>query len=367
MNSATVINSNEAFEPNLKKDPRLVYRKVRARMLYEASALCNDITQNRGLVFFLLSEAQWRGLPGNTTQDAAGNDVYAVGYDVLNPIPIPANNASAIAVKVYDINTTNQREVLKALANFTRKTINTLASDDISFLSDPDLGMMNVVLRDMFAHMENKYGVLNQSDFNLIFERLETVKSPTQDYSVLAELHRDLHSLLAGAGQISTEYNKTKYLADALKHDPAGQYAIEIFYRSFPAIPDRLFEDLVGIINLHAPTFIITNSTLGYSNAMSTTASALAAPLDAAGHAQLIAKHQKELAALNKKNGVVPRPRSSPKPAGHKYCYIHGYQKSHSGADCNVLKANAQKQYTAQHLAATDHLSPAGGNPNVRG
>ena len=99
MNSATVINSNEAFEPNLKKDPRLVYRKVRARMLYEASALCNnDITQNRGLVFFLLSEAQWRGLSGNTTQDVAGNDSYAVGYDVLNPIPIPANNASAIAV-----------------------------------------------------------------------------------------------------------------------------------------------------------------------------------------------------------------------------------------------------------------------------
>jgi len=102
MNSATVINSNEAFEPNLKKDLRLVYRKVRARMLYEASALCNDITQNRGLVFFLLLEAQWwRGLPGNTTQDAVGNDVFTVGYDVLNPIHIPANNASAIAVKVY--------------------------------------------------------------------------------------------------------------------------------------------------------------------------------------------------------------------------------------------------------------------------
>ena len=367
MTSATVPNSNEAFEPNLKKDPRLVYRKVRARMLYEASALCNDITQNRGLVFFLLSEAQWRGLPGNTTQDANGNDVFAVGYDVLNPIPIPANNVSAIAVKVYDITTTNQRDVLKALANFTRKTVNTLASDDISLLSDPDLGMMNVTLREMFAHLENKYGVLNQSDFNLIFERLETAKAPTQDYSVLAELHRDLHSLLAGAGQVSTEYNKTKYLADALKHDPAGLYAIEIFYRSFPAIPDRLFVDLVEIINLHAPTFIATNSTLGYSNAMATTASALAAPIDAAGHAQIIAKHQKELAALNKKNGVAPRSRPSSKSAGNKYCYIHGYQKSHIGADCNVLKANAQKQYTAQHLAATDHLNPAGGNSNVRG
>ena len=100
------------------------------------------------------------------------------------------------------------------------------------------------------------------------------------------------------------------------------------------------------------------SSLLGYSNAMATTASALAAPLmDAAGHAQIIAKHQKELAALNKKNGVVPRPRSSPKTTGHKYCYGHGYQKSHIGTDCNVLiKANAQRQYTAQqHLAATDH------------
>ena len=368
MNSAAVINSNEAFEPNLKKDPRLVWRKLRARILYEASTLCNDITNNRGLLFFVLSQAEWRALPGNTTQDVAGNDVYVAGYDVVTVIPVPANNASAITVKVYDISTTNQREVLRSLAQLTRKTVNTLASDDISFLSDPDYGMINVVMRDLFAHMANKYGVLNQSDFNLIFEKLDTVKTPTQDFSVLAELHRDLHGLLASAGQVSTEYLKTKYLADALKHDPAGLYAIEIFYRSFPAIPDRTFEDLVEILTLHAPTFIATNSTLGYSNAMATTASALAAPLmDAAGHAQIIAKHQKELAALNKKNGVAPRPRSSPKTTGHKYCYVHGYQKSHIGADCNVLKANAQKQYTAQHLAATDHLTPAGGNPNVRG
>ena len=125
--------------------------------------------------------------------------------------------------------------------------------------------MINVVMRDLFAHMANKYGVLNQSDFNLIFEKLDTVKTPTQDFSVLAELHRDLHGLLAGAGQVSTEYLKTKYLADALKHDPAGLYAIEIFYRSFPAIPDRTFEDLVEILTLHAPTFIATNSILGYS------------------------------------------------------------------------------------------------------
>jgi len=367
MNSAIVTSSNEAFEPNLKKDPRLVYRKLRARLIYEVSTLCNDITHNRGLIFFLFSLIMFRALPGNTTQDAAGNNVFVEGYDILTPIAVPPDGASAIAVKVYDMSTSDKKEVLKNLAAVTRKLINSLAPDDISELSDELYGMMNVTLRQLFFHLENKYGVLNQADFDKIFEQLQTLKSPTQEYSALAELHRDLHALLAAAGQVSTEYSKTQYLLQALQNDPAGKYAIEIFLRNFPAIPDRTFEDLVGIVILHAPTFIATNSTLGYSNAMATTASALAAPIDAAGHAQIIAKHQKELAALNKKNGVAPRPRSSPKTAGNKYCYIHGYQKSHIGADCNVLKANAQKQYTAQHLAATDHLNPAGGKPNVRG
>ena len=96
MNSADVIISNDAFEPTLKKDPRLVWRKIRARILYEASTLCNDITQNRGLMFFVLPLVKWRALPGNTTQDAAGNDVFAEGYDVVvTAIPVLAHSTLA--------------------------------------------------------------------------------------------------------------------------------------------------------------------------------------------------------------------------------------------------------------------------------
>jgi hypothetical protein len=57
---------------------------------------------------------------------------------MVTAIQVLANNASAVTVKVYDINTINQREVLRSLVQLTRKTANTLASDDISFLSDPD-------------------------------------------------------------------------------------------------------------------------------------------------------------------------------------------------------------------------------------
>ena len=105
----------------------------------------------------------------------------------------------------------DKKEVLKNIAAITRKFINSLAPDDISELSDNLYGMMNVTLRQLFLHTEAKYGVLNQSDFDQIFEKLQTLKSPTQKYSALAELyHRVLHSLLAGASQVFTEYSKTQ-------------------------------------------------------------------------------------------------------------------------------------------------------------
>ena len=122
--------------------------------------------------------------------------------------------------------------------------------------------MNTTLLRQLSLHTEAKYGVLNnQSDFDQIFEKLQTlIKSPNQEYSAFAKLYRDLHSFLAGAGQVSTEYSKTQYLLQALQNDPAGKYAIEICFCTFPAIPDRTFEDLVGILIFHAPTFIPTTS-----------------------------------------------------------------------------------------------------------
>ena len=73
----------------------------------------------------------------------------------------------------------DKKEVLKNIAAITRKFINSLAPDDISELSDELYGMMNVTLRQLFLHTEGKYGVLNQSDFGQIFEKLQTFKSAT--------------------------------------------------------------------------------------------------------------------------------------------------------------------------------------------
>jgi hypothetical protein len=102
--------------------------------------------------------------------------------------------------------------------------------------------------------------------------------------------------------------------------------------------------------------------------------SAFAAPTDEITLAQLIAKSQKELAALKKRNGTsaaVALPNLPPAPTPRtggtlKYCYKHGYNYSHAGPKCKFLLGSPQL-YTAQHLNAKDHTTPAGGNPNTQG
>jgi len=370
-----ITSSTLGFEPNLKVTPRLVYRLFRASVIAELSESCSEIIDQYGLLFFMLSDDQWAALPGITTLDG-GNDVIAPGYDIIAPLVQPANN-NALALELYKNQRDERKVVKKAIKDVTRKFVNSLPADDISILSDREgmFGMMNVTLQQLFAHTEQKYATLNQADFDHIFEELQKPKSPSQDYTALAEKHRGLHLLLAAAHQVSTEYSKTKYFMQALKEDPAGIYATEIYVRAYPAIPDRTFDDLVDITIVHAPNYVATTASLGYNNAMmaSHTASANAAaiPTDEASLAALISLHQKNLSAMRRKNGNAStagprnqRSQQTPTTTAPKYCHKHGYQHSHLGSACLVMLNNPQ-QFTAQHLTATDPSMPPGGNTAV--
>ena len=370
MYSAISTTSNEAFEPNLKSTPRLVYQRFRHNLIDYASGICNEITGSTGIVAFIFSAAQWADIPGNSIPNAAGVMVIQPIYDLTTPIVAPVGAAANAAVKMYEIARFERNEVQKAIAALKRRLINSLPPSAISELSHPLYGMMTVSPQQIFAHLETNYSVLNQEDFDVIFTRLQAPKLATHDYQALAEIHRDLHSLLAGAGQPSTEFSKTSYFIQALRDDHQGREAVTIFIRAHPLVATRTFIDLVATVILHAPTIIPTTATLGYSNALSAapTASAHAVVMDESALAQLISKSQKDLAALKKKNGTISVPPASfhPPRGSLKYCYKHGYQHSHPGAVCKVL-LGSPLLYSAQHLAAKDHLTPAGGNPAIQG
>jgi hypothetical protein len=48
------------------------------------------------------------------------------------------------------------------------------------------------------------------------------------------------------------------------------------------------------------------------------------------------------------------------------YCYLHGYQKSHTSADCKVLKGDKNK-YTNEMRRAKNPKQPSGGSTKVNG
>ena len=212
------------------------------------------------------------------------------GYDIDGIIEAPAADANSVTVKLYEISISDRKIVYRALAYLTQKFINSLAPDDISELSDYVYGMMNVtLLRQCYVHSEAKYGRLDQFDFEKIFKTLQSPILATQDFAALADIHRDMHQLLASSNQVSTKYMKTQYFMQAIKDDPAGRYdAIKIFLKDFPYISDRRFTDLFATVIRHAPTYIATNVSLGYSSALSTVsvASTSTAPLDTVALAQ---------------------------------------------------------------------------------
>jgi hypothetical protein len=363
-----------AFQHTLKTaNPRLAFHKHKLEAITYASTQCTEITGPTGLLAWLLSPAEWAAVPGNSVANAAGVIVVAPIFDILTPLDVPALNAPNAAVKIYEMNRSDRHLVKQGIQALKILLLGITPQSDISEQGHPVLGMFSVTPAQMFAHSHGNYGVLNQEDFNVIFSLLQAPKLPTQDYATLGEIHRDLHTLLAGAGQPQTELTKTTLLTEALKDDYAGKEAIRLFVQTHPAMLDRIFEDMVQAIILHAPTITPTTSSLGYANSLLTNSTPLAVPayaassLDELGMAQLISKTQKDLAALKRRNGTTPAPTvRSPPTTPLLYCYKHGYQHTHAGKDCKLMQSNPLV-YQGPQLNAKDPHNPTGGNTSSRG
>ena len=366
--------STFSFVHSLKTaNPRISFHKYQLEVITYASTQCTEITGPTGLLAWLLSPAQWAAVPGNSVANAAGVIVVAEIFDIITPLDVPANNAANAVVKIYEINRSDRNTIKQGIQVMKNLMLAITPQSDISEQSNPIYGMLGVTPAQMFAHSHRNYGVLNQEDFTVIFSILQAPKLPTQDYATLAEIHRDLYALLASAGQPQTELTKTTLLTEALKDDYAGKEAIRLFVQTHPTMLARIFEDMVAAIILHAPTIVPTTSSLGYTNSFlansthSIESANAASSLDELGMAQLIAKTQKDLAALRRRNGTTTAPPVRPHTGPPLlYCYKHGYQRTHAGKDCKMMQANPLA-YQGPQLAAKDPYNPAGGNTASRG
>eukprot|EP01035_Chromulina_nebulosa_P024840 gene24840-32352_t len=166
--------SPDALEVIKSKCPRSTLKKIRTlnnAQSWEsigklAATLCNEAVGNDGLLPWLYSQAQ---LPGAKTNIRS-----------YHPIKVPHDGANDAAIKVYDVSITDRRLVVQGLQLIKTKIVTTLHADDLSELRDP------------------------MHDYDIIYVRLQAPKLPGDSYSMLSEIHRDLHAPLCTSEQPTT-------------------------------------------------------------------------------------------------------------------------------------------------------------------
>lgn len=360
----------DSFVPNLKGDARLDWHKFNDNLLTIARQTVRAQTGGTGLLGYLLPIAMWTEFPANIRADGTIIPVF----DIITPIEDPPNNANNAVVKFWEKRVVDREAILAAREEFTHKLINSIPSADISVLSDDRWGMLNVTAAQIYAHIQPKYSVLNATDFESIYLRLNLPKAATEDFAALSERHRELHAICATATQPISELEKCRYYKNALSTNPAGANATHHYTQLTPLLANQTFAALVTHVELHAPNFLVTTASLGYASAAAVTStppSKPPAPGSELALAAQIAQLQRELATMHR-TSAGPRTNTQSSPANgtqklqqpRSYCFFHGYGH-HPGTKCKTMLANGTVYGPAQ-LTAKDPDNPPGGSIVVK-
>ena len=358
----------EIFSNNLKSEPFVNFYKFRNEFFNEAMNTENAILGVSGMLFSILSDADWQNFPGNLiaaevpaipadAANPAGVAVvpaqYRARYDFLTAIPALPGNAANAVVKERELLITNKAAISRAYFKLRAKFINSIPDEDVSELSHPIYGIGTTNLQALHAHINVRYSVLTAADFLIIQTRLRIPKTALQSYAAIATVHRELHATMANALQPLSELDKCNYYTEALQQDPSGAYAVQLYTQLQPLLQLRTFGALVAHVQLHAPNHTATTSSMKLS-------SAFAAPTT---NTTELSKLTTELAQLRKEQNELrkaAKPPSTGKMRPKFYCWVHG-MTFHSGDRCNTM-LNDTAKYTPAHLAAKNSFSPPEGS-----
>ena len=362
------------FAPDLKGDARLDWNKFNNNFLTLARQTCRELTGGTGLLGYIIDAADWNRFPPNILQGGAIQPVF----DITTAIALPPANASNAVVKFWETAIKDRTAINEALQNLTQRMILSMPLSDVSELSDPTWGLISTTLQQMYLHCKAKYSILNATDFDTIFQRLNLPKSATEDYPALAERHRDLHAVCLNAGQALSELEKCRYYKTSLQNDPAGHTASQHYVQSTPLLSNQTFAQLVAHVALHAPNHVITTTSLGFATASAVSSIPQATPTRSSNITSAEAALTAQVSLLQRELSTLRRSQTSRSQPGHQvpppsttnrrnnvpnprlYCHAHGYGH-HLGTACKHMLANPT-QFGPTHTSATDPFNPPGGS-----
>lgn len=190
---------------------------------------------------------------------------------------------------------------------------------------------------------------------------------------------QDMFDISETAGFPVDEIEKVDLFRESVSGHPIIVKALETFDFEFPDSTLTTYEQVTAYLVLHLPN--LRHAQLAATRAAANLVAATAYTTLEAESKRLQAemeklKRQRPRGTKNSKNKNKKQQRKKQMGKGNdpaespstelKYCYGHGYQKSHNSADCKLL-AGDKKKFTAEMRRATGPNHPPGGSTKING
>ena len=348
---------------NLHSNARQNFLGWRSSLVEAYGQSCN-VYNRHGLLGFLLSDAAWALLPGNTTTAEPVDDLPAVITIAARPIlpeftPLAAA-ATAAQQSAWDRNTKILKYTRENYDLLKLRLITSVSADDIAILRNPITAFLHVTPQAIMEHISILHGTLDNNDYAQLITMLTSAMTTADTISGIVARHRQIHEQFQNSNQPLSEYQKCTYFRNAIHHHQHMRSAYESYVIATPLIGAQSFATLTAHVIQQAPNYTATPAELGYAaNVMPPMPEYFQSAAFAALLTKTVQQAVAPVAATQKKTG------SGIKKLPH-YCYVHGYNNTHSGGSCFKMLADSTS-YTDAHLNATTPSMVANGSTATSG
>ena len=332
--------------------------------LVEAYGQSCNVYNRHGLLGFLLSDAAWALLPGNTTTADAVDDLPAVITIAARPTlpeftPLAAA-ATAVQQSAWNRNTKILKYIRENYDLLKLRLITSVSADDIAILRNPTTAFLHVTPQAIMEHISILHGTLDNNDYAQLITTLTTAMTSADTISGIVARHRQIHEQFQNSNQSLSEYQKCIYFRNAINHHQHMRSAYESYVIATPLIGDQSFVTLTAHVIQQAPNYTATPAELGY---VANATPQVPEYFQSAAFAALLTKTVQH--AITPTAATQKKTDSGVKKYTH-YCYVHGYNNTHSGGSCFKMLADSTS-YTDAHLNATTPSMVANGSTATPG
>lgn len=347
---------------NLHSHARQNFLEWRSSIIEAYGQSCN-IYYRHGLLGYLLTDADWALLPGNTITEEPVDNLPAVVIIAARPTlpeftPLAAA-ATTAQQSAWDRNTKILKYTRENYDTLKLRLITSVSADDIAILRNPTTAFLHVTPQAIMAHIATLHGTLDNNDYAQLILTLSTAMTTADTISGIVARHRHIHDQFRNSNQTLSEYQKCTYFKNAIIQHQHMRSAYESYVIGTPLIGNQNFLTLTTHVITQAPNYTATAAEMGYAANVTPTAPEY---FQSAAFAALLTK--------TVQHAIAPPAIQKKADSGNKkpthYCYFHGHNNTHSGSNCFKMLGD-NTVYTDAHLNATTPTMVANGSTAIPG